>query len=355
MEDRSSFKTEQYKKGILRKIDPIKKYKLIIGFLVLVLIVYGIFSIGVIRYKARFEVNYDEEFYQGFLWRFINEPNSTLEYLSKIEKVSEAQSLSKEEMDEVTMRSLGEVYINELENFYNSYYNRKGQVDDIGNVYSFSVNSFLYETHFEKSADDRYTLGKGRIDQYDNYYIGPKAIAIKKVIKEFVSTHKEYFDEISMKKNKHFIRDGVWRELFINMDKALKKVDMDYDFDENAPKELKLRSVNTILLPREIRNANINNLDTILPGKFKVFDSEMGIYIYYCSSVCGDKFEITKIEKIGDTINFTLDEGNEVEQNENGGVYNIMLIRGLKPGEAKNYKFHLVNTKGEEYKNLDEL
>jgi hypothetical protein len=332
------------------------KKTILVTILILYALIYTIYSLSVIHHKNKFEVSYNIEYYSDFLYSFLQKDSSTDRYVDTLDKVVFTQPLGMNDIEPV-MHFGGRInYVqNSLCNFYREHYKKDERINNLYYLSSFFSDTWLYESYFKKTNSGQYVMNTKGLNELNNYYIGLKAEAVSKILSEFKSRHKEYFDDLYSERGKSFVRDGVWIELFYNINEKLKEIERDYDFGAHAPNMPELRKIDNFTSPRDVQYFSLNHYDALKLSKiYSVIDTESGVYFYYGATGERKIFEVESFKSKGNQITVVIDEGDYTPDSGTGGIiYNTFLIRGIKPGEAKNYSFRVVNTRGEEFKRIE--
>jgi hypothetical protein len=244
---------------------------------------------------------------------------------------------------------------NNLCNFYRQLYKKDKRLTNFFFLNSFFSNGSLNEAHFKKTNNEEYVIKDERLKELNNYYMGLKAEAVRLVLLGFKSRHRNYLDELYSERGKGFVKDGIWIELFYNIDEAMKRIENDYDFGAHAPSVPELRRFDSQCSPKDVQNFNVNHFDALkLSRTYSVIDTESGVYFYYCATGERETFEVESFKVEDNSITVVINEGNYTPYNgTDKSIYNILLIRGIKPGEAKNYSFQVLNKQGEEFKRIE--
>lgn len=337
-------------------IKQINKKTVLIILLILYTLTYTIYSLSVIHHKNKFEESYNKEFYSSFLMNFLGEDPSIDRYANTLIKAADSRPVSINDIE--PMMQLGnniDYSQNNLCNFYAQHYKKDKRLSNLYFLHGFFANGWLYESSFEKKDNGEYVIKDERLKELNNYYMVQKAETVSKILSEFKSGHRDYLDELRSTWGKGFVKDGIWIELLCNMNEALKEIERDYDFGAHAPGIPEFRSFDSWSSPREVQYFSMNHHDALkLSRIYSVIDTESGVYFYYCVTGERKTFEVESFKVEDNLITVVIDEGEYTPYSgTDKSIYNTLLIRGIKPGESKNYSFRVLNNQGEEFKRIE--
>lgn len=356
MDNKSSFSLNNALKRWYSDIKGKNRKTILIYLLILCILIYTIYSLSVIQHKNRFEDSYNKEFYSNFLVNFLQNDSSLDMYINTLNKAIASHPMTINDIE--PMMQLGgniDYSQNALCNFYMKHYKKDKSLTSLYYLHGFFSNGYLNESYFEKTDTGEYVIKDNRLKELSNYYMSQKVETVSKVLSEFKSGHKDYLDELYSSGGKDFVKDGIWIKLLYNINEALKGIERDYDFGTHAPKIPEFRKFDSWSSPKEVQYFSINHQDALKLSRFySVIDTESGVYFFYCVTGERETFEVESIKVEDNRITVVIDEGKyKPYTGTEKSTYNTLLVRGIKPGEAENYSFRVINNQGEEFKRIE--
>ena len=173
--------------------------------------------------KNKFENRYNEEFYFEFNSIFFRDNSAINTYINILDKGINSKELTREEV--YSSFNLGiEIYdyLRDLKNFDNDFYGHEEINLDFNN-YNFEDFIFSYRLEYSQiyeTANNTYLLKEKEMnkikDNVNNYW------GIIDLIERFKVRNKDYLKKMDSNKGKNFVKDGVWIELYNDLNKYIK-------------------------------------------------------------------------------------------------------------------------------------
>ncbi|MDF2822289.1 MAG: hypothetical protein K0R15_2737 [Clostridiales bacterium] len=167
--------------------------------------------------KKMFENRYNSEFYNNFKFTFLIDQPTFYECLETVDKAVKLQELSKEDIY-FSYHSSNEINssVAELKEFYadcygynkkNYYSNRNLKTID---QYIFAFG--LREGSFYENSKGTFILNEDKANEYKQSMVN--FIELVDIVEKFKTENQNYFAKLDKNGGKNFIKDGVWLELY---------------------------------------------------------------------------------------------------------------------------------------------
>lgn len=371
----------------------IKNYeeKIIIGILVFLLIV----SYRTIKEKEKIVNRYNKEYFDKYRYGFvIDDIGDDLKYLNesfkngKVDISDEEKRLQYEMYSRYSkIRNLS-VKLSEFLNAYNNndykpyeelkdkYYNRRTY--DIIEFFSRIQYAFPIADYKSYENIKEIPIKTSSIEFLNSIYATQKLDKIIKTIEVFNREHEDDYKYLNLNNGKGFLENGYILKLIYELNEVMMDTQRELDFGEGV--KLGLRNIERYdnVIPHQIKNDIVSKWPENTHFKcYYVLDTKDGIVLGLIARGEYKEYEIVSIERKDNTIDVLIEEGFGVledysayeEPKEN--VIDVLIekgqcttknnvststqhiIKGLKPGDTKNLKFNVLNTKGEKYHQMD--
>lgn len=378
----------------------IKNYgeKIVIVILVFLLII----SHRTIKEKEKIEDKYNQEYY--IKYRYGVAHKSTIDYLKFLNK---SFKNGKVDISDDEKRLEYERY-SRYEESYNLYYELSVLLNAY-DIYDYKPYEELKDKYYYREPNDiieffnliqrkfpfaDYKLNENikeipiktsSIDYLNSIYATQKLDEIIKTIEEFNRKHEEDYRYLDRNNGKGFLENGYILKLLYKLNGVVMETQRELDFGEGV--KLGLRNIekyNNVIPFKMYSNIDIHWQfhESEYSKCYYVLDTKNGIVLGLLAKDDYEELKIISIEQKENIINILIEEEKDkvpnkkypidqdmtkvLEENQiedlseeakhvalgNKLIYVQNVIKGLKPGEVKNLKFNVLNTKGEKYPEL---